>query len=31
MIGKLINHRNDQITTSVEELVPKDHCFVSLI
>jgi transposase len=25
MIGKFINHRNDQVTASVEELVPKDH------
>jgi transposase len=25
MIGKLINHRNDQVTTSIEALVPKDH------
>ncbi len=25
MIGKVINHRNDQVTTSVDEIVPKDH------
>lgn len=25
MIGKVINLRNDQVTASVEEIVPKDH------
>lgn len=25
MIGKINNHRNDQVTTSIEALVPKDH------
>jgi hypothetical protein len=25
MIGKFINHRNDPVTASVEELVTKDH------